>query len=47
MKHTSKRFTQTWWTERLVPILLGLLLLALLATVAIVGLSVLGLIPRL
>jgi hypothetical protein len=47
MKRTSKKFTQTWWTERLVPILLGLLLLALLATFAIIGLSALGLIPTL
>jgi hypothetical protein len=42
---SSKRFTPTWWTERLVPALLAILLIALLATLVIICLSVLGLTP--
>jgi hypothetical protein len=45
MKRSSKRFTPNWWSERLVPILLSLLTLALLFTLAIVLLSVLGVFP--
>jgi hypothetical protein len=45
MKKTSKRFTPTWWSERLVPFLIVLLLLALVATLAIILFSVLGLTP--
>ncbi len=41
----SKRFTPSTWTQRLVPVVLLLLLLGLLATMAIVILSVLGLTP--
>jgi hypothetical protein len=42
MKRPSKRFTPTWWSERLVPVVLALLLLALLATLAVVLLASLG-----
>ena len=45
MKRSSKRFTPSWWSERLVPMLLALLALALLATVALVILSSLGVFP--
>jgi hypothetical protein len=44
-KRPSKRFTPTTWMERLVPLLLGLLLLALIATVVVVVLSILGWTP--
>ncbi len=42
---SSKRFTPSRWVERLVPLTLGLLLLALVLTVAFVVLSVLGILP--
>ena len=41
----SKRFTPSHWAERIVPIILAALLLALLATLGIVFLSIFGLIP--
>ena len=41
----SKRFIPSKWTQRLVPVLLILLLLALLITLGIVLLAVLGLMP--
>ena len=42
-KRPSKRFAPSTWTELLVPVLLVLLTLGLLATVAIVVLSISGL----
>jgi hypothetical protein len=42
---TSKRFVPSRWLERIVPVVLGLLLLALVLTVIFVVLSVLGLLP--
>ncbi len=45
MKPTSKRFSPTTWTERLVPLVLGLLLLVLIITLALVALSLTGFIP--
>ena len=45
MKRSSKRFTPNWWSERLVPILLALLALALLFTLAVILLSLLGVFP--
>ncbi len=42
---TSKRFVPSRWLERIVPIVLGLLLLALVLTVIFVILSVLGVLP--
>ena len=42
---TSKRFVPSRWLERIVPILLGLLLLALVLTVIFVILSVIGVLP--
>lgn len=47
MSRPSKRFDPSTWSERIVPVLLGLLLLALVITLVIVGLSVLGLTPGL
>jgi uncharacterized protein (DUF2062 family) len=44
-KKSSKRFTPSTFSERWVPILLGILVLALLATLVIVILAVLGLTP--
>jgi len=41
----SKRFSPSTWTRRLVPVLLVVLALGLLATLAIVILSILGLTP--
>ena len=45
MSKISKRFTPSVWTEKLVPVLLVILLLALLATLVITGLAVLGQMP--
>ena len=45
MSKTSKRFTPSAWTEKLVPILLVLLVLALLTTLVITGLALLGVTP--
>jgi hypothetical protein len=45
MSRSSKRFTPSWWTEHLVPALIAVLLVGLLATLAIICLSVLGLTP--
>ena len=42
---TSKRFVPSRWLERIVPVLLGLLLLALVLTVIFVILSVIGVLP--
>lgn len=44
-KRPSKRFRPTNWTERLVPLILGLLVLALVAILVVIGLSVFGLTP--
>ncbi|MEW5830051.1 MAG: hypothetical protein AB1846_14245 [Chloroflexota bacterium] len=41
----SKRFTPSFWTEKLVPAALALLVLVLLATVVITGMALLGLTP--
>jgi hypothetical protein len=41
----SKRSNPPVWLQRLIPVLLVLLLMALLATLVLVGLSVLGLTP--
>jgi hypothetical protein len=41
----SKRSNPPVWLQRLMPVLLVLLLLALLSTLVHIGLSVLGLIP--
>jgi hypothetical protein len=41
----SKRFTPSRWLERLVPLILGLLLLALVLTVVFVTLSAIGVLP--
>lgn len=43
-RDASKRFDRTIWTERLVPVVLGILLFVLIAIFIIVGLAVLGLI---
>lgn len=40
----SKRFDRTIWTERLVPVVLGILLFVLVAIFVLVGLSALGMI---
>lgn len=42
MRRPSKRFTPTWWSERLVPGLLALLALALVVTLGLVLLAALG-----
>jgi hypothetical protein len=42
---TSKRFVPSKWVERIIPLILGLLLLALVLTVVFVILSVLGVLP--
>ena len=41
----SQRFILSGWSEKLVPVLLSLILLGLLATLVLVGLSVLGITP--
>jgi hypothetical protein len=43
----SKRFDPSTWSERIVPVLLVLLLLALIITLGIIGLSMLGFTPGL
>jgi uncharacterized membrane protein len=45
MSRPSKRFNPGRWMERLVPVLLALLALGLLATLVIIALAVLGVIP--
>jgi hypothetical protein len=45
MKHPTKRFTPTWWSEHLVPALLIILLLGLVAAIVLIALSVLGVLP--
>ncbi len=45
MNRQSKRFTPAKWTERIVPIILAVLFLALLVSLGIVFLSMIGLIP--
>jgi hypothetical protein len=41
----SKRFDPSFWTEKIVPAALVLLVLVLLATLIITGLALLGLTP--
>jgi hypothetical protein len=45
MSRKSKRFTPGFWTGRLMPVLLVGLLLALLATLILIVLSIAGLTP--
>lgn len=45
MSKISGRFNPTGWTEKLVPVLLMILVLALLATLVIIGLAMLGITP--
>ncbi len=42
MKRESKRFTTSKWVERLIPVILAILTLVLVATIALVLLSALG-----
>jgi len=42
---SSKRFVPSRWVECIIPVILGMLLLALVLTVIFVILSVLGLLP--
>jgi hypothetical protein len=44
-KPTSQRFESRLWVERLIPIILGGLVLALVVMIAIILLSVFGLTP--
>jgi hypothetical protein len=44
-RKTTSRFQQNVLTEKLVPVLLGLLLVALVAVLVIVGLSIAGITP--
>ena len=41
----SKRFDPSFWTEKLVTILLGILLFILLAVIVLIGMSLVGLTP--
>lgn len=41
----SKRFTPSFWTEKLVPAVLVLLALVLLATLVVTGMALVGLTP--
>ena len=41
----SKRFDPSFWTEKLVPVLLGILLFILLAVIVLIGMSLVGLTP--
>lgn len=41
----TKRFDPSFWTEKLVPVLLGLLVFVLLAVIVILIMSLLGLTP--
>ena len=45
MNKPSKRFKPSAWTEKAIPVLLALLVLALLTTLVVIGLSLFGLTP--
>ena len=45
MKRSGKRFDPSFWSERLVPVLLALLVLLLVGTVVVTVVSMLGLTP--
>ena len=45
MSRPSKRFDPNFWSERLVPLLFVIILLGLLITLVVVGLSLAGLTP--
>jgi uncharacterized membrane protein len=45
MNRPSKKFNPSRWMERLVPVLLVILSIGLLATIVIIILAVLGVIP--
>jgi len=45
MNHSSKRFTPSAWMEKLIPVFLTVLALALLLTLIVIGLSLFGLTP--
>ena len=44
-KRTSKRFESAGWAERVIPALLLILVIGLVATLVLIGLSVAGLTP--
>ncbi len=45
MNKPSKRFKPSAWTEKVIPVLLAVLVLALLATMVVIGLSIFGVTP--
>lgn len=45
MSRKSQKFEPSAWTEKLVPILLGMLTLALITVIVIIILSVTGVLP--
>ncbi len=45
MNKPSKRFKPSAWTEKVIPVLLAVLVLALLATLVVIGLSLFGVTP--
>lgn len=45
MKRSGKRFDPSFWSERLVPVLLALLVFLLVGTVVVTVVSMLGLTP--
>lgn len=45
MSRKSKKFTPSAWTEKLVPLLLGVLTLLLVATIVLIILSITGVLP--
>jgi hypothetical protein len=45
VSHSSKRFSPSWWTERLIPVLMIAILLGLMVTLLVTALAMLGLTP--
>lgn len=45
MNRKSKKFTPSGWSEKLVPLLLGVLTLMLVATIVLIILSITGVLP--
>jgi hypothetical protein len=45
MNRKSKKFAPSGWTEKLVPVLLGVLTLLLVATIVLIILSITGVLP--
>jgi hypothetical protein len=45
MNRKSKKFNASGWMEKLIPLILGMLALALVATIVLVLMSIIGILP--